>query len=297
MRRMRLALYEPDIPQNTGTILRLAACLGVAVDVIGPTGFDMTDRALGGRRSTTWPTSRSRGTRASPPSRRRAGRGARASCCSPRTRRRPTRGFAFQPRRHPAARPRERRRARAPCTRLADARLRIPMRRGPALAQRGGGGGHGAGRGAAADGRVLRRGTGSTSPSMMGPAAGCHALLLEVPSAAAPCSSCWRGTGRRRHRRPPARRRQWCRAAVLAIMRPITQRERAELAGLPDQVARDQARDQVAGHRHQADQAVEPHADVGAGNRRRRRPSAAPALRGAPPTARCAPRRSGSTLE
>jgi len=44
--RMRLALYEPDIPQNTGTILRMAACLGVPVDVIGPTGFDMTDRAL-----------------------------------------------------------------------------------------------------------------------------------------------------------------------------------------------------------------------------------------------------------
>lgn len=43
---MRLALYQPDIPQNTGTILRLAACMGVAVDVIGPTGFDMTDRAL-----------------------------------------------------------------------------------------------------------------------------------------------------------------------------------------------------------------------------------------------------------
>jgi tRNA (cytidine/uridine-2'-O-)-methyltransferase len=43
---MRLALYQPDIPQNTGTILRLAACLGVAVDVIGPTGFDMTDRSL-----------------------------------------------------------------------------------------------------------------------------------------------------------------------------------------------------------------------------------------------------------
>ncbi len=43
---MRLALYQPDIPQNTGTIFRLAACLGVAVDVIGPTGFDMTDRAL-----------------------------------------------------------------------------------------------------------------------------------------------------------------------------------------------------------------------------------------------------------
>lgn len=43
---MRLALYQPDIPQNTGTILRLCACLGVAVDVIGPTGFDMSDRAL-----------------------------------------------------------------------------------------------------------------------------------------------------------------------------------------------------------------------------------------------------------
>ena len=36
---MRLALYQPDIPQNAGTILRLAACLGVAVDVIGPNAF------------------------------------------------------------------------------------------------------------------------------------------------------------------------------------------------------------------------------------------------------------------
>jgi tRNA (cytidine/uridine-2'-O-)-methyltransferase len=43
---MRLALYEPDIPQNTGTILRLGACLGVPVDLIGPAGFDATDRAL-----------------------------------------------------------------------------------------------------------------------------------------------------------------------------------------------------------------------------------------------------------
>lgn len=43
---MRLALYEPDIAQNTGTILRLAVCLGVPVDLIGPAGFDMTDRAL-----------------------------------------------------------------------------------------------------------------------------------------------------------------------------------------------------------------------------------------------------------
>ncbi|HYD16200.1 MAG TPA: tRNA (cytidine(34)-2'-O)-methyltransferase [Hyphomicrobium sp.] len=43
---MRLALYQPDIPQNTGTILRLAACLGIAVDVIGPAGFDFSDRSL-----------------------------------------------------------------------------------------------------------------------------------------------------------------------------------------------------------------------------------------------------------
>lgn len=43
---MRLALYQPDIPQNAGTILRLAACMGVGVDVIGPAGFDMSDRNL-----------------------------------------------------------------------------------------------------------------------------------------------------------------------------------------------------------------------------------------------------------
>jgi len=43
---MRIALYQPDIPQNTGTILRMAACLGVGVDLIGPAGFDASDRAL-----------------------------------------------------------------------------------------------------------------------------------------------------------------------------------------------------------------------------------------------------------
>jgi tRNA (cytidine/uridine-2'-O-)-methyltransferase len=43
---MRLALYQPDIPQNAGTILRLAACMGVDVDIIGPAGFDMTDKSL-----------------------------------------------------------------------------------------------------------------------------------------------------------------------------------------------------------------------------------------------------------
>ena len=43
---MRLALFEPDIPQNTGAMLRLGACLGVAVDVIEPCGFVWDDRRL-----------------------------------------------------------------------------------------------------------------------------------------------------------------------------------------------------------------------------------------------------------
>lgn len=43
---MRIALYQPDIPQNTGTILRTAACLATPVHVIGPAGFDMSDKAL-----------------------------------------------------------------------------------------------------------------------------------------------------------------------------------------------------------------------------------------------------------
>lgn len=42
----RIALYQPDIPGNTGAILRLAACLGINVDIIGPAGFDLSDRAL-----------------------------------------------------------------------------------------------------------------------------------------------------------------------------------------------------------------------------------------------------------
>jgi len=43
---MRIALYQPDIPQNTGTILRMATCLGLGVDIIEPAGFTMTDKAL-----------------------------------------------------------------------------------------------------------------------------------------------------------------------------------------------------------------------------------------------------------
>ena len=43
---LRIALYQPDIPGNTGTILRLAACLGLAVDIIEPAGFDLSDKNL-----------------------------------------------------------------------------------------------------------------------------------------------------------------------------------------------------------------------------------------------------------
>jgi len=41
---MRIALYQPDIPQNTGNIFRLCACLGVSVDIIEPTGFIFDDK-------------------------------------------------------------------------------------------------------------------------------------------------------------------------------------------------------------------------------------------------------------
>jgi tRNA (cytidine/uridine-2'-O-)-methyltransferase len=43
---MRIALYQPDQAGNVGTILRTAACLGVAVDIIEPCGFPWADRAL-----------------------------------------------------------------------------------------------------------------------------------------------------------------------------------------------------------------------------------------------------------
>jgi tRNA (cytidine/uridine-2'-O-)-methyltransferase len=43
---MRIALYEPDIPQNTGTILRLCACFGIEAHIIEPAGFPTTDRAF-----------------------------------------------------------------------------------------------------------------------------------------------------------------------------------------------------------------------------------------------------------
>ena len=41
---MRIALYQPDIPQNSGNIFRLGACLGIPVDIIEPTGFIFDDK-------------------------------------------------------------------------------------------------------------------------------------------------------------------------------------------------------------------------------------------------------------
>ena len=43
---MRLALFQPDIPQNVGAAIRLAACMGVPLDLIEPCGFPLSDRSL-----------------------------------------------------------------------------------------------------------------------------------------------------------------------------------------------------------------------------------------------------------
>ncbi len=43
---MRLALYQPEIPQNAGTLIRLGACVGVPIDIIEPTGFVWSDKHL-----------------------------------------------------------------------------------------------------------------------------------------------------------------------------------------------------------------------------------------------------------
>lgn len=43
---VRLALYQPEIPQNTGTLMRLGACLNISLDIIHPCGFVWNDRHL-----------------------------------------------------------------------------------------------------------------------------------------------------------------------------------------------------------------------------------------------------------
>jgi tRNA (cytidine/uridine-2'-O-)-methyltransferase len=44
--RSRLALYQPDMPSNTGAIMRLCACLGIGLDIIEPCGFVLDDKRL-----------------------------------------------------------------------------------------------------------------------------------------------------------------------------------------------------------------------------------------------------------
>ena len=43
---MRLALFQPDIPQNTGTLMRLCACLDLPIDIIEPCGFIFNEKAM-----------------------------------------------------------------------------------------------------------------------------------------------------------------------------------------------------------------------------------------------------------
>ncbi len=43
---MRLALFQPDIPQNTGTLMRLCACVDLSIDIIEPCGFIFNDKAM-----------------------------------------------------------------------------------------------------------------------------------------------------------------------------------------------------------------------------------------------------------
>lgn len=45
-KKMRIALYQPEIPQNTGTLMRLGACMGVAIDIIEPCSFVWNDQKL-----------------------------------------------------------------------------------------------------------------------------------------------------------------------------------------------------------------------------------------------------------
>ena len=46
LKSLSLALYQPDIPQNTGNLMRTAACMGVALDIIEPCGFVLSDKGM-----------------------------------------------------------------------------------------------------------------------------------------------------------------------------------------------------------------------------------------------------------
>ena len=127
---MRIALFEPDIPQNTGTILRLAACLGIEAHIIEPAGFPISDRAF--RRAGMDYLDQVRSMRhaswqAFEAWRRAAGAAAGAvhHACA----RRPI-STTLPPRRRAAVRPRIRRRARRCARGRGRAACVIPMRPG-----------------------------------------------------------------------------------------------------------------------------------------------------------------------
>ena len=140
---MRIALYEPDIPQNTGTILRLCACLGIEAHIVEPAGFPVTDRAF--RRAGMDYLDRVALTRHGSfaafedmAAQRAAGAGAADH-----------RGRATRYLDHTYGEDqvlmfgRESAGVPEPVHQAADVRLRVPMRRGHALAQRRHGGRHG----------------------------------------------------------------------------------------------------------------------------------------------------------
>ena len=153
---MRIALYQPDIPQNTGTILRLCACLGIEAHIIAPAGFPTSDRAFRRAgmdyldtvalvRHTSWHTFEAW---------RRPGKSPAVAVYNRRVCQ-PT-SITLPAGRRAAVRPRIGRRApRGP--RLRRRPPRHPDAAGPALAQCGGGGRHGDRRGAATDGRDAKK--------------------------------------------------------------------------------------------------------------------------------------------
>ena len=150
---MRLALYEPDIPQNAGALIRLGACLGVAVDIIEPCGFLFSDRGLKRSgmdylelaeivRHASWATFPRGGTRAA-----RSADVEGSDCPTPILHSRRTTSFCW------AARARACRRT---FTMRADARLRIPLKSGLRSLNVAQAGAHGIGRSACARQRDFR---------------------------------------------------------------------------------------------------------------------------------------------
>ena len=64
---MRIALFEPDIPQNLGAFIRLSACLAVPLEIIEPCGFPLDDKRI--RRASMDSITTSPGSPGTPPGR------------------------------------------------------------------------------------------------------------------------------------------------------------------------------------------------------------------------------------